>query len=118
LSAKIDTTPDYPEQPCSLVEAAERDLPAVLQDMPNETGSGADDPGHGHRVVLAERLVDTMARHKRHSSAAAAWAIHRFVERGVLRCEIARWFYPRVEHHRQVPGRVMFGVQRYGEVPF
>jgi hypothetical protein len=117
LSAKIDTTPDYPEQPSSLVEAAEWDLPAVLQDMPNETGSGADDPGHGHRVVLAERLVETMARQKGHSSAAAAWAVHRLVERGLLRCEVARWFYPRVEGHRQVPGGVMFGVQRYREEP-
>jgi hypothetical protein len=41
LSMKMDTTPDYPKQPSSLVEAAEFDLAAVLHDMPNETGNGA-----------------------------------------------------------------------------
>jgi hypothetical protein len=33
LSAKIDITPDYPEQPSRPVGAAERDLPTVLQDI-------------------------------------------------------------------------------------
>jgi hypothetical protein len=57
LSATIDTTPDYPEQPPALVEAAERDLPAVLQEMPNEAGNGASDSGHGHRVVISRHLL-------------------------------------------------------------
>lgn len=117
MSAKIDTTPDYPEQPASLVDAAERDLPAVLQEMPNETGNGASDPGHGHRVVLAEKLVEAMAGQKGHGKAAAAWAIHRLAERGLLRCEVGREFYPRVVGQRQVPGRMMFGVQRSREEP-
>ena len=117
MSATIDTTPDYPEQPPALVEAAERDLPAVLQEMPNEGGNGASDPGHGHRGVLAEKLVEVMAGQKGHGKAAAAWAIHRLAERGLLRCEVAREFYPRVVGQRQVPGRMMFGVQRYREEP-
>jgi hypothetical protein len=85
--------------------------------MPNETRHGAADPGHGHRVVLAERLVETLAGQKGHVRAAAAWAVHCLVERGLLRCDVARGFYPRVVGNRQVPGRVMFGVQRHREEP-
>jgi nucleoside phosphorylase len=117
LSAKIDTTPDYPEQPLALVESVERDLPAVLQAMPNETGSGASEPGHGHRVVLAERLVETMAGQKGHAKAVAAWAVHRLVERGLLRCEVARESCHTVVGHRKVPDRVMFGLTYYREEP-
>jgi hypothetical protein len=52
--------------------------------MPNETRYGAANPGHGHRVVLAERVVETLARQKRHAKAAAAWA------KGAAEAEVER----------------------------
>ena len=117
MSAKINTTPDYPEQLPSMVEAAEHDLPAVLQDMSNETRYGADAPDHGHRVVLADHLVEAIAEQKGHSRAAAAWAVYRLLERGLLFAQIASHFYADVVGQRQVPGRLMFGVRRIREEP-
>ena len=76
----VDTTPDYPVQPEAAVERAAADLPTVLQEMPNETGYGASAPAHGQRVVLAQRLVDELARRRGHARGAAAWALHRTVK--------------------------------------
>ena len=83
----IDTTPNYPVQPKQNVENALRDLPAVLQEMANESNFGATDPGHGQRIVLAKNLVEELSK-RGHSGAAAAWAIHRSVEQGCLVPEI------------------------------
>jgi hypothetical protein len=83
-----NTIPDYPPQPEPTVEAAARDLPWSLQDMANETRFGAVAPGHGQRIVLAQLLVDALAR-RGHSRAAAAWAVHGLVQRGLLVAEVA-----------------------------
>jgi predicted transcriptional regulator len=83
-----DISADYPDQPEPAVESAAKDLPAVLQDMPNETGYGASEAVHGQRIVLAQHLVDELARRHEHSRAAAAWAVQRLVERGLLLAEV------------------------------
>ena len=56
MTTPIDTTPNYPDQPEILIEAAAHDLPGILQDMDNEKRFEAPEPGHGHRVVLASDL--------------------------------------------------------------
>jgi hypothetical protein len=86
--SSVDTTPDYPAQPEAAVERAAADLPMVLQDLPNETGYGASAPAHGQRVVLAQRLAEELVRHG-HARGAAAWGIHRLVQRGLLLAEVA-----------------------------
>jgi hypothetical protein len=85
--------------------------------MQNETGNGAGDPGHGHRVVLAERLVEEIAEKRGHSKAAAAWAVHRLVERGLLRPEVACSILPNVIGYTQKPGPLLFGARQTREVP-
>jgi hypothetical protein len=82
----LNTIPDYPPQPDHAVEAAARDVPAALQDMPNERGPGVADPGHGQRIVPAQRLVEELTG-RGHTRGAAAWAVHRLVERGLLLAE-------------------------------
>jgi hypothetical protein len=79
--SSIDTTPNYPIQPEAWVENTARDLPAVLQEMPDETLHRASAPDHGHRIVVAERLVQELSSKRGHSRAAAAWAIHQLIGR-------------------------------------
>jgi hypothetical protein len=55
--------------------------------MPNETGFGASDPGHGNRIVVAERLVEELVK-RGHRRPAAAWGIHELVQRGFLLAEM------------------------------
>jgi hypothetical protein len=98
--SSIDTTPDYPAQPEAVVESAARDLPAVLQEMPNETGYGASEPAHGQRIVLAQRLAEELVRSHGHAPGAAAWAIHRLVERGLLVAEVGTVVERHVIGHR------------------
>jgi hypothetical protein len=95
----VDTTPDYPAQPEAAIENAAKDLPAVLQEMPNETGYGASEPVHGQRIVLAQHLVDELARRHGHLGGAAAWALHRLVQSGLLLPEVGTVVeYPVVGH--------------------
>jgi nucleoside phosphorylase len=84
----IDTTPDFPQQPDQWVEKAAADLPSILQEMPNESGYGATEPGRGHRIVLAQHLVEEVAGKRGHPRAAVGWAIHHLVQRGLLLAEI------------------------------
>ena len=52
------------------------------------TGYGASEPAHGQRIVLAQRLAEELVRSHGHAPGAAAWAIHRLVERGLLLAEV------------------------------
>ncbi len=56
--------------------------------MANETRHGAAAPRRGHRVVLAQDLVDELALRYGHSPGAAAWAVHQAVRRGLLSAEM------------------------------
>jgi hypothetical protein len=103
----VDTTPDYPPQPEAAVESAARDLPLVLQEMPNETEFGASKPVHGQRIVLAQHLVEELARRRRHSGGAAAWALHRLVERGLLLAEVGATIERPVVGHRRDENRIV-----------
>ena len=86
--SSVDTTPPDPAAPEFFIELAARDTPAALTALGNETRFGALDPGPGHRIVLAQRLVEVLS-HGGHSRAAAAWAVHRLVQRGLLVAEVA-----------------------------
>jgi nucleoside phosphorylase len=85
---RIDTRPDGPSPPEPLIEAAMRDVPRSLADMDNTTEYYAPTPAPGQRIVLHHCLVRALGAKHRHGKAAAAWAIHRLVERGML---TARW---------------------------
>lgn len=73
---KIDTTPNYPEPPAYLIEAAMRAVPDGLSGI---TPNNCD----GRREVLAAGLVNWLYR-RGHLIAAGAWAIHRLVTEGKL----------------------------------
>jgi hypothetical protein len=87
--SSVDTTPPDPAAPEFFIELAARDTPAALRQLGNEGACGAPDPGPGHRAVPARRLVEVL-RHRGHSRAAAAWAVHRLVQRGLLAAEATR----------------------------
>jgi hypothetical protein len=84
----LDTTPNYPPCHAADVASAARSLPAALEDLPDETGLGAPQPEHGHRVVLAKQLVEALVGGG-HRAAAAAWAIHDLIQRGLLLADVA-----------------------------
>jgi hypothetical protein len=84
----LDTTPPDPAAPDFFTELAARDTPAALRLLGNESASEAPDPGPGHRAVPARRLAEVLGR-RGHSGAAAAWAVHRLVQRGLLAAEVA-----------------------------
>jgi hypothetical protein len=54
VETPFDTTPNYPEPPPEMVEAAIRGLPDVLEDMRDQQYLWLE-PVHGHRVVPLDR---------------------------------------------------------------
>lgn len=96
----IDTTPGYAEPEAASIEAAARDLPVVLGDLGNTPHLANDPPVNGiHRAVLASVLLATLETKKNHSKAAAAHAIHRLVQNGMLEAELALPINLKTVHH-------------------
>jgi hypothetical protein len=89
--------PQLPQPPQSIIDAAKQTTPDTLTRMPNETGWGAQNPGAGHRVVLAAQLVEQLIA-RGHNPAAAEWTVYQLVEASLL---IAR---PGVKETRAVIG--------------
>jgi len=79
-----DTRPDSPMPPDSHVEAAMRDVPQTIADMENTREYYAPVPAPGQQIVLHHALVKMLGNNHRHGKAAAAWAIHRLVEKRML----------------------------------
>jgi hypothetical protein len=75
--------PNPPSPPETLIEAALHDVPPTLADMENTTEYGVKQAEPGQRIVLHYRLVQELAQKRRHSKAAAEWAIDRLVEQGM-----------------------------------
>jgi hypothetical protein len=85
----LDTTPPYPQPAETKIEAAARDLPDVLAEMPPATQFVNPKPPPAHRLVLASDLAEALATRKSHSPPAAAFAVDRLVASGLLAAEIA-----------------------------
>jgi hypothetical protein len=84
FAADIDTHPDAPLPPEPLVEAALRAIAPTLADVGQTSELGAGKGAPGQRIVVYDRLLRELAEKRGHSKAAAAWAIHRLAEKGLL----------------------------------
>ncbi|MDB5340354.1 MAG: hypothetical protein JWN70_5973 [Planctomycetaceae bacterium] len=92
----IDTTPASPRPPKHLIDAAERDIPGILGNLPPR-GDGVIDMIASH---LAKHLLDA-----KHILAAAHWAVHESVLAGRLQAA-------RIETHLPIISPNVRGMQQ------
>jgi hypothetical protein len=71
----INTTPAHPKPPIQLVEAAMRDVPSILADVP---------PRHDGAIELVASHLAKCLQHAGHTLSAAQWAVHESVRAGRL----------------------------------
>ena len=80
----IDTTPDSPKPPESLIQAALQDVPRTIADMQNSVYLGVRSVPPGQRIVDHHSLVQALIHKHHHGKAAAEWAINQLVAERLL----------------------------------
>lgn len=93
----IDTTPATPKPPIQFVEAAARDIPSIMANVP---------PRHDGAIELVASHLTKRLQDARHTLAAAEWAVHESVRAGRLQPGLIEVELPSF-------GRVVGGTMRH-----
>jgi hypothetical protein len=90
----VDTRPNSPLPPEAMIHAATRDIPRTMADMESTRELYASQPEPGQRIVVHGRLIRELGEKYGHGTMASEWAVHRLVERGLLKARYGRSDWP------------------------